>query len=98
MPETVDDAKPPSPLVSSHSRCEAASRFEQMFDPTMIGLSSISVSALLKQLCHYARPAGLVGRADAGSIITVEVLVEEHQVVPVGVVAIESTTSVNGTG
>ena len=40
-----------------------------------------------QQVCHEARPAGLVRGADAGAGVAVEVLVEQQQVAPLGVVA-----------
>src|SRR5437879_103663 len=43
------------------------------------------LAALLEELGHEAGPARLVARADAGAGVAVEVLVEEHEVPPVGV-------------
>src|SRR5207244_13175639 len=39
--------------------------------------------ALLEQLRHAPRPAGLVAGPDPGAVVTVEVFVEEDQVAPV---------------
>src|SRR5574341_87759 len=44
-----------------------------------------SFPALLEELGHETRPAGLVAGADPGPVVAVEVLVEEDQVLPVGV-------------
>src|SRR5436309_12854996 len=44
-----------------------------------------SLARLLEQLGDEARPARLVTGADAGAVVTVEVLVEEDQVAPVRV-------------
>src|SRR5215510_186865 len=41
--------------------------------------------ALLEKLGHKCRPAGLVAGADAGAVVTVEVLVEGYQAAPVRV-------------
>ena len=38
---------------------------------------------IVDELCHKSCPACLVTRAQPGAIITVEVLVEQHQVSPV---------------
>src|SRR5216684_6393747 len=43
------------------------------------------LAALLEELGDEAGPARLVARADAGAGVAVEVLVEEHEVSPVGV-------------
>src|SRR6266446_8496165 len=43
------------------------------------------LAALLEELGDEAGPARLVARADAGAVVAVEVLVEEHEVPPVGV-------------
>src|SRR5437879_6591605 len=43
------------------------------------------LAALLQELGDEARPARLVARAHAGTVVAVEVFVEENQVAPVGV-------------
>src|SRR5262245_55286330 len=44
-----------------------------------------SLAALLQQLGHQARPAGLVAGPDASAVVPVEVLVEQEPVAPVGI-------------
>src|SRR5437016_2764213 len=92
-------ANPPVPFVSSHSRREDRAWSRQTPRPTVKGgngLASIegstregktrmSLSALLEQLRHQARPSGLVVGADARPVVAVEVLVEEEVVAEVWV-------------
>src|SRR5258708_4566825 len=58
----------------------------------MFGFSNcrmrFGLSALLRQLGDDTRPAGPMARADARSVVSVEILVEEHQITPMRVVAI----------
>src|SRR6516225_11628564 len=42
-------------------------------------------STLLNKLGHEAGPAGLMVRADTGAAVPVEVFVEEHQLLPMGI-------------
>ena len=99
----VDEAKPPMPLVSSHSRRLAnpdsgrrIHRIESSQSPDTVSSSAVSQSvlphplaALLQQLRHQAGPSGLMARADAGAVVAVEVLVEQHQVPPVRIALIQ---------
>src|SRR5437667_4307735 len=47
----------------------------------MTGLAT----ALLEQLRHQSRPAGLMARADASAVVAVEVFVQPDKIPPVGV-------------
>src|SRR5438128_11171625 len=47
------------------------------------GAVRILLPALLQELGHEPGPAGLVAGANAGAVVTVEVLVEEDEVAPV---------------
>ncbi len=48
-------------------------------------LALAGLSALLHQLRDHARPSGLVAGSDSSSRVTVEILVEQDQVAPMGV-------------
>src|SRR5689334_5636514 len=55
MPLIVEEAKPPKPLVSSHSRREAASRLRQMSSPNRI---MGAVSPFRHLAVHFNRALG----------------------------------------
>src|SRR5919201_2172477 len=80
VPATVPIAKVPFPFVSSHSR-----RDDRPWSPQIFPFTRMSLSALLQQLRHQSRPPRLVIGADAGSVVPVEVLVEEQVVAEVRV-------------
>src|SRR5271166_3434599 len=48
-------------------------------------LALAGLSTLLHQLRDYAGPSGLVARSNSGARIAMEVLMEQHQVAPVGI-------------
>src|SRR5262249_10307752 len=62
-----------------------------------LAASGHSLRALLKELRHNASPSRLVARAHAGAVVTMEVLVEEDQVLPVRVFLIQSVRPMNRT-
>ena len=51
----------------------------------------------MHQVSNERRPAGLVAGADAGSVIAVEILVEQDEVAPMGVVLEDRLTPENRT-
>src|ERR1700730_14263359 len=44
------------------------------------------LTALLDEFGHQARPTGLVTRADSGAIVSLEIFIEQDQILPVRVV------------
>src|SRR5947209_2215955 len=54
-----------------------------------------AVTALLQQLRDYSCPPRLVACANARTVVAVEVLIEEHQIVPVRVVVIQTIRTMN---
>src|SRR5207244_12585348 len=56
------------------------------YDTTIaVGLRVLR-AALLEQFCHEPGPARLVACADAGTVVAVEVFMEQHEVPPVRIV------------
>src|SRR5438105_15156327 len=73
---------------TQRARCAKGARCEAAPDNRTRGLrGGVGLAALLQQLGDEASPARLVAGADPAAGVAVEILVEEHEVAPVGIVA-----------
>src|SRR5678815_2818475 len=99
MPSTVPDANPPSPSASSHSsllanrrvisNCRGGCGCGLLVSRDPIVRANAPIARDVFDRRHRERaPARLVVGADAAAIITVEVLVEQHEIAPVRIVRV----------
>src|SRR5579859_5350733 len=89
MPATVLEAKPPTPLVTNHSRRSAVGSSPNRLrdSPSARAPSGRRhlCSSLLEEFRHQTCPTGLVAGAYTTASVTVEVLVERHVIAPIPV-------------
>ena len=54
------------------------------------------IATLLQKLGDQARPAGLMARSYSGSIVAVELFIEQHQVAPMWIFAVMVLSAMDG--